>query len=178
MNITPSFSLEEPNYLFVRHTPVLCNFILLHRLSILEVSVNWALRFLWGGITVYIPPFPGHVKSILVVVLGLSNIWLLLHVPMLLNFLTLMSFEILPVCVPSCLSSVWLFVIVARQAPLSMGILQARILEGVAMPSSRGSFQPRNWTHVSGVSCLSGRFFIHWATWETLSKYWAGQNVH
>ena len=28
---------------------------------------------------------------------------------------------------------------VARQAPLSMGILQARILEWVAMPSSRGS---------------------------------------
>ena len=30
---------------------------------------------------------------------------------------------------------------VARQAPLSMGILQARILEWVAMPSSRGSTQ-------------------------------------
>ena len=29
---------------------------------------------------------------------------------------------------------------VARQAPLSMGILQARILEWVAMPSSRGVF--------------------------------------
>ena len=33
---------------------------------------------------------------------------------------------------------------VARQAPLSMGILQARILEWVAMPSSRGSSQPRD----------------------------------
>ena len=31
----------------------------------------------------------------------------------------------------------------ALQVPLSMGILQARILEWVAMPSSRGSFQPR-----------------------------------
>ena len=31
---------------------------------------------------------------------------------------------------------------VAHQAPLSMGILQARILEWVAMPSSRGSFRP------------------------------------
>jgi len=30
------------------------------------------------------------------------------------------------------------------QAPLSMGILQARILEWVAMPSSRGSSQPRD----------------------------------
>ena len=29
------------------------------------------------------------------------------------------------------------------------GILQARILEWVAMPSSRGSSWPRNWTHIS-----------------------------
>ena len=34
---------------------------------------------------------------------------------------------------------------VARQAPLSMGILQARILEQVAIPSSKGSSQPRDW---------------------------------
>jgi len=32
----------------------------------------------------------------------------------------------------------------ARQAPLSIGILQARILEWVALPSSRGSSQPRD----------------------------------
>ena len=31
------------------------------------------------------------------------------------------------------------------------GILQARILEGVAMPSSKASFQPRDWTYVSYV---------------------------
>ena len=37
---------------------------------------------------------------------------------------------------------------VARQAPLSMGILQARILEWIAMSSSMGTcpFQPRNGT--------------------------------
>ena len=35
---------------------------------------------------------------------------------------------------------------VAHQAPLSMGILQTRILEWVAMPSSRGSSQPRDRT--------------------------------
>ena len=45
---------------------------------------------------------------------------------------------------------------VACQAPLSMGILQARILEWVAMSSSRGSSQPRNQTQ---VSCIVGRFF-------------------
>ena len=33
---------------------------------------------------------------------------------------------------------------ITRQAPLSMGILQARILEWVAMPSSRGSSQSRD----------------------------------
>ena len=32
----------------------------------------------------------------------------------------------------------------AHQAPLSMGILQARILEWVAIPSSRGSSRPRD----------------------------------
>ena len=34
----------------------------------------------------------------------------------------------------------------ARQAPLSVGILQARIPEWVAMPSSRGSSQLRDQT--------------------------------
>ena len=40
-------------------------------------------------------------------------------------------------------------------------ILQARILEWVAMPSSRGSSQPRDGTW---VSCIAGRFHIIWAT--------------
>ena len=39
------------------------------------------------------------------------------------------------------------------------GILQARILEWVAMPSSRGSSQPRDGTQVSYNSCTEGRFF-------------------
>ena len=48
------------------------------------------------------------------------------------------------------LSRVRLFVspwTVACQAPLSMGILQARILEWVSMPSSRGSSQTRKTNH-------------------------------
>ena len=44
-----------------------------------------------------------------------------------------------------------------------MGILQARILEWVAMPFSRGSSWPKDQT---GVSCLVGRFCISWETWE------------
>ena len=69
-------------------------------------------------------------------------------------------------CHAQSLSCVQLFVTpwtVTRQDPLSMGILQARILEWVAMPSSRGSFPPRNHT---GVSCLAGRFLTSWATRE------------
>ena len=43
------------------------------------------------------------------------------------------------------------------------GILQARILEWVAMLSSRGSSRPRDWTQVSHIA---GRFFTIWATRE------------
>ena len=49
----------------------------------------------------------------------------------------------------------------AHQDPLSMGILQARILEWVAMPSSRESSQLRDGTQ---VSCIAGGRFTLWAT--------------
>ena len=45
------------------------------------------------------------------------------------------------------------------------GILQARILEWVAVPFSRGSSQPRDQTQ---VSCIAGRFFTSWATRKRL----------
>ena len=44
----------------------------------------------------------------------------------------------------------------ALQAPLSLGILQARILEWVAVPSSRGSSQPKK---RAGTSYIVGGFF-------------------
>ena len=44
-----------------------------------------------------------------------------------------------------------------------MEILQARILEWVAMPSSKGSSQSRDWIQ---VSCVAGGFFAIWATQE------------
>ena len=52
------------------------------------------------------------------------------------------------------LSRVWFFAIsqnAACQVPLSMGILQARILEWVAMPSSWGPSQSRHGTHISST---------------------------
>ena len=41
------------------------------------------------------------------------------------------------------------------------GILQASVLEWVAIPFPRGSSQPRDWTQ---VSCITGIFFTIWAT--------------
>ena len=95
------------------------------------------------------------------------------------------------VLISQLLSRVQLFATpwtVSRQAPLSMRILQARILEWVAMPTSRGIFptqgsnpgspmilkwvaypfsressRPRNRT---GVSCIAGGFFTSWGTRE------------
>ena len=65
---------------------------------------------------------------------------------------------------------------VAHQAPLSMGIFQARILDWVAMPSSMGSSQPRDWTCISYISCI-GRWVLYhqrhlgspWA-WAVMTK--------
>ena len=45
------------------------------------------------------------------------------------------------------------------------GILQARILEWIANPFSRGSSWLRDHTQ---VSCIAGRFFTIWATGKTL----------
>ena len=39
------------------------------------------------------------------------------------------------------------------------GILQPRMLEWVAMPSSGGSSSPGDWTYVSYVSCIASGFF-------------------
>ena len=50
------------------------------------------------------------------------------------------------------------------------GILQARILEWVAFPSSRGYSQPRDQTQVSRIA---GRFFTSWAKREA-QEYWSG----
>ena len=75
------------------------------------------------------------------------------------------------------LSRVQLFVtpwIIAHQAPLSMGILQARILEWVAMPSSRGSSHPE----IEPKSpTLQVSYFTIWATREALYAEYIMQNA-
>ena len=54
------------------------------------------------------------------------------------------------------------------------GILQARILEWVAFPFSRGSSQPRDRTQVSHTV---GGFFISWATREVSVYYYKVHNL-
>ena len=49
------------------------------------------------------------------------------------------------------------------------GILQARILEWVALPFSRGSSSPRDQTQ---ISCIAGRLFTIWATREAWFYTW------
>ena len=46
------------------------------------------------------------------------------------------------------------------------GIVQARILEWVAISSSRGSSLSRDPTRVSFVSCTARQILCHWVTWE------------
>ena len=46
------------------------------------------------------------------------------------------------------------------------GIFQARILEWVAISSSRGSSWPRGLTHISCISCIGRQILYHRVTWE------------
>ena len=50
------------------------------------------------------------------------------------------------------------------------GILQARILEWVAISSSKGSSQPRDWTHVSCSSWIADGFFTAEPPGKSLKK--------
>ena len=54
------------------------------------------------------------------------------------------------------------------------GILQARLLEWVAISFSKGSSQPRDRTR---VSCIAGRLFTIWAT-RGLHKTWTQPKWH
>ena len=47
------------------------------------------------------------------------------------------------------------------------GVLQARVLEWVAMPSSGGCSLPRAQTHVSCISCIGRWVLYHWTIWDS-----------
>ena len=61
----------------------------------------------------------------------------------------------------SCVQLCAILWTVACQAPLSMGYSKANTLEWVAMPSPRGSSQPKDQSHVSYVSCIGRQVLYH-----------------
>ena len=101
---------------------------------------------LWGSI---IQPIKSHIQS--------NNIYEIISV-LVCVYVCLYTNYMCVLCLvaQSCptLATPWT---VALQALLSMGILQARRLEWVAMPFSRPSPRPRDGIHVSCVSCIAGR---------------------
>ena len=58
---------------------------------------------------------------------------------------------------------------------IAHGILQARILEWVAITFSRRSSQPKDWTQVSHIA---GRFFTFWATREAHGSLKAEEEIY
>ena len=57
------------------------------------------------------------------------------------------------------------------------GISQVRILEGVAISSSRGSSQPKDQTHLSWVSCTAGGLFYHLSHCSRPKVKWFAANL-
>ena len=74
-------------------------------------------------------------------------------------------------CVLSC---IWLFstpwTVCSPPGSFALGIFQARILEWVAISSSRGCSWPKDWAHITWISCIDRQILYPCITWETL-KY-------
>ena len=72
------------------------------------------------------------------------------------------------VCAQSCLT-LWDPMDCSLPGSSVHGILQGRILEGIAISSSRGSSQHRDHTW---VSCMIGKFFTAWSTKRIKHTWW------
>ena len=48
-------------------------------------------------------------------------------------------------------------------------IFQERILAWIAISRYKGLSWPRDWTHVTCISCIGRRILYHWATWKAIS---------
>ena len=112
-------------------------------------------------------------------ILDRTGIWALLdkNIPSMLNILSLSTVIWLYngkslfcgiVCICTCLyTCLTLYDPMNCSLPGSSvhGILQARILEWVAISFSRASSRPRDRTHVSSISCTGRWILYHWTTW-------------
>ena len=79
------------------------------------------------------------------------------------------------------LSHVWLFcdLVDCSPPPYSVhGISQARILDWVAVSSSRRSLQPRDRMYVFCTSCIAGGFFFFFFNWRLISLQYSGGFCH
>ena len=109
-------------------------------------------------------PFYRHILNIYLVLISKKLIFMLLIISILFSSL-IFALKVKVLVTQSCLT---LCDPMDCSLPGSSihGILQARILEWVAVPSSRGSSPPRDGIYVSYVPALAGRFFTTSATWE------------
>ena len=57
------------------------------------------------------------------------------------------------------------------------GIFPARIMEWIAISSSRGSTWPKDWSCVSCISCIGRRILYPWATSEVLCRWCFSVNI-
>ena len=73
------------------------------------------------------------------------------------------------VCTQSC-PTLWHPIDYTLPGSFVHGVFQARILEWVAIYSSRGSSPPRDWTHVSCISCIGRWILYHCTNWEVADK--------
>ena len=76
------------------------------------------------------------------------------------SFMTVHVFSVIQSCptLCNCLDS-------SLSGSSVYGVFQARILEWIAISSSRVSLWPKDQTH---VSCIGRQILYHWTTWESL----------
>ena len=72
------------------------------------------------------------------------------------------------ICAQLCLT-LWDPWTATHQAPLSMGFPRQQYWSGLPFPFSRGSSQPKYWTH---IFCMDRLIPYHWATWEAHCASW------
>ena len=109
-------------------------------------------------------PFYRHILNIYLVLISKKLIFMLLIISVLFSSLIFAS-KVKVLVTQSCLTFCDPMDCSLPGSSIQ-GILQARILEWVAVPSSRGSSPPRDQTYVSYAPALTGRFFTTSATWE------------
>ena len=139
-----------------------------------QILYHWVTRqYMIGYVTIFDIFITSWLSlKMLIKCLSKSPVWSLKYWDEFLPKLGLATYVIKHVCLLSFFSCVWLFVTLGTVVHQALcGILQARVLEWVAKPSSRGSSWPTDRTHVSCVSRIAARLFTHWATWEALTEY-------